>query len=73
MMGCSREKRRESSIKSVKTLKNMKKITLFIMEVGVMDQRFYAPFYTSNTIIAGKLGKLASQASPTSKKRMRFP
>ena len=29
-----------SYLKSGKTLKNMKKITLFIMDVGVLDQRF---------------------------------
>ena len=32
--------RLRSYLKSGKTLKNMKKITLFIMDVGVMDQRF---------------------------------
>ena len=54
-----------SYLKSGKTLKNMKKITLFIMDVGVLDQRFllarkisgvyggnFAPFFFQKLKIA---------------------
>ena len=46
--------RLRSYLKSGKTLKNMKKITLFIMDVGVLDQsrptpQLACPAYTART------------------------
>ena len=48
-----------SYLKSGKTLKNMKKITLFIMDVGVLDQRFSLSEYWQGKSLVSRVHPLS--------------
>ena len=47
-----------SYLKSGKTLKNMKKITLFIMDVGVLDQRFSLSGYWQGKSLVSRVARM---------------
>ena len=51
-----------SYLKSGKTLKNMKKITLFIMDVGVLDQRFSLSEYWQGKSLVSRVGTAYNNA-----------